>query len=119
MVWDCGFAGLGEEQQRSLVRVKWDDRALSMAQDLCMNDILRLNRTSLRLGVMAFVRATASRSGGFTRDWLETGERGVCIFLFALRRRRPERIPRAPSRNGSGNGSGNGSASGIRSCRSS
>ena len=44
-----------EEQQRSLVKVKWDDRALSLAQDQCMRDVLRRNRAATRLAVMAFV----------------------------------------------------------------
>ena len=68
---------LAEEQQRSLVKVKWDDRALSLAQDQCMRDVLRRNRASSRLAVMAFVRATASRGGAFTRDWADRA--GLCL----------------------------------------
>lgn len=68
---------LAEEQQRSLVKVKWDDRAMSLAQDHCMHDVLRLNRAATRLVVMAFVRATCSRSGAFTRDWADL--RKLCL----------------------------------------
>jgi hypothetical protein len=68
---------LSEEQQRSLVKVKWDDRALSLAQDHCMRDVLRLNRACTRLAVMGFVRATTSRSGGFTKDWADRS--GQCL----------------------------------------
>jgi hypothetical protein len=68
---------LAEEQQRSLVKVKWDDRAMSLAQDQCMRDVLRLNRSATRLVVMAFVRATCSRSGAFTRDWADLRE--LCL----------------------------------------
>ena len=68
---------LAEEQQRSLVKVKWDDRALSLAQDQCMRDVLRRNRAATRLVVMAFVRATACRGGGFSRDWADRA--GLCL----------------------------------------
>ena len=68
---------LAEEQQRSLVKVKWDDRALSLAQDQCMRDVLRRNRAATRLAGMAFVRATASRGGAFTRDWADRA--GLCL----------------------------------------
>ena len=72
-----GQEKLAEEQQRSLVKVKWDDRALSLAQDQCMRDVLRLNRACTRLAVMGFVRATTSRSGGFTKDWADRS--GQCL----------------------------------------
>jgi len=68
---------LAEEQQRSLIKVKWDDRAMMLAQDQCMRDVLRLNRSATRTGVMAFVRATCSRSGAFSRDWADL--RGLCL----------------------------------------
>ena len=68
---------VAEEQQRSLVKVKWDDRAMSLAQDQCMRDVLRRNRAATRLSVQAFVRATTSRSGGFTRDWADRS--GACL----------------------------------------
>ena len=68
---------LAAEQQRSLVKVKWDDRAMSLAQDACMRDVLRRNRAATRLAVMAFVRATTSRGGGFSRDWADRA--GLCF----------------------------------------
>jgi hypothetical protein len=66
---------LAVEQKRSLQKLKWDDRFLFMAQDLCMRDVLRLNRAVTRLAVMAFVRITCSRSGAFARDWADRLEK--------------------------------------------
>jgi hypothetical protein len=56
---------LASEQKRSLQKLKWDDQFMFMAQDLCMRDVLRLNRAVTRLAVMAFVRITCRRSGAF------------------------------------------------------
>ena len=66
---------LAIEQKRSLQKLKWDDRFLFMAQDLCMRDVLRLNRAVTWLAVMAFVRITCSRSGAFARDWADRLEK--------------------------------------------
>jgi hypothetical protein len=56
---------------KKLVKKKWDDQLYFMAQDVCMADVVRVNRAVFRLAVMGFVRVTCSRSGSMARDWFD------------------------------------------------
>ena len=61
----------GVDNGRTLSKDKWCDGLLFVAQDECMRERLRLNRAVTRLAILAFVRATCSRSGAFGRDWFD------------------------------------------------
>ena len=61
----------GVDNGRTLAKDKWCDGLLFVAQDECMRERLRLNRAVTRLAILAFVRATCSRSGAFGRDWFD------------------------------------------------
>ena len=61
----------GVDNGRTLSKDKWCDGLLFAAQDECMRERLRLNRAVTRLAILAFVRATCSRSGAFGRDWFD------------------------------------------------
>jgi len=39
-----------------------------LAQDMCMADVLRVNRSTTRLAVSGYVRTTCCRGGSFSRD---------------------------------------------------
>ena len=61
----------GQGNGRTLKKERWCDGLLKLAQDKCMAEKLRLNRASLRLAIMGFVKVTCSRSGSFSRDWAD------------------------------------------------
>ena len=61
----------GVDNGRTLSKDKWCDGLLFVAQDECMRERLRFNRAVTRLAILAFVRATCSRSGAFARDWFD------------------------------------------------
>ena len=46
---------------------KWDDQLYFLAQDMCLADVLRVNRSTTRLAVLGFVRTTCCRGGSFSR----------------------------------------------------
>ena len=50
---------------------KWDDAVYFMAQDLCMEEVMRPNRAAHRLAIMGFVRTTCVRAGSMAKDWFD------------------------------------------------
>ena len=67
----------GTGNGRTLKKERWCDGLLFKAQDLCMSEKLRVNRASMRLAVMGFVKVTCSRSGSFSRDWFDRAGKQV------------------------------------------
>ena len=84
-----GFRG-GQGNDRSLVKERWCDGLMFVAQDACRREVLRVNRAVTRLAVIAHVKATCSRSGGFSKDWADTsgdslawlGRHVLCVSDF-------------------------------------
>ena len=56
------------QEGRAQPKQKWDEQLYFLAQDMCMADMLRVNRSIFRLAVLGLVRTTCCRGGSFSRD---------------------------------------------------